>query len=318
MGTNLGARFCQTLGVINPSGQDTGLLKIGPIIPNLQEQTTLPVRCFTANTRFVYFGWSDYSASSVSSPITCTGIGWMDISTFTGEQTPAYTSHLMVTGTGEITSMDWWNGAPIFSVKGQGVYTAATTYVSSGHINSGYIGFRIPDQKAVVAYSVDTTSTSSSLSATITVDDATVVSLGTITGTTKQFSVTQEYGELFDTSLTLNSTSSSTVPTTIRRATLQAFPAITAGKSIITSLRFFSELDTKAGRRAMDVYAELNYLEMLRQNQTIVTYQEGNYSWSVVVDNIDIVWYQPANRPEGGFDGIGVVTLKTATSGLIT
>ncbi|OYV35333.1 MAG: hypothetical protein B7Z80_18710, partial [Rhodospirillales bacterium 20-64-7] len=117
---------------------------------------------------------------------------------------------------------------------------------------------------------------------------------------------------------TLNSTSSNTVATTIRRATLQAFPAITAGKFIITSLRFFTEVITKAGRRSMDVYAELNYLETLRQNQNTVTYQEGNYSWSVVVDNIDIVWYQPSNRPEGGFDGIAVVTLKTATSGLIT
>lgn len=318
IGTNLGARFCQTLGVINPSGQDTGLLKIGPIIPNLQEKTTKPVRCFTANERFVYFGWSNYSASSVNASSTCTGIGWMDISNFTGDQTPAYTSHLMVSGTGEVTSMDWWNGAPIFVVQGAGVYTAATTY-TSGNIYSGYIGFRIPDQKVLVAYSVDTTSTAGSVSVSVNQDDANTYSLGTLTGATTLFSAPQVFGELFETDLTLNTTSSNTVATTVRRATLQAFPAITAGKFIICALRFYDEVIARGGaRRAMNVYSELAFLEGLHLTQELVTYQEGSNSWSVVVDNINMVWYEPSEHPEGGFQGICEVTLKTATSGLLT
>jgi hypothetical protein len=318
MGTSLGMRFCQTLGLIDPSGQDTGLLKIGPIIPNLQETCTKPVRCFTANQRFVYFGWSNYSASTVNATDTCTGLGWLDISTFTGEQTPAYSSNLMVGGTGEITSLDWFNGAPVFTVQGQGVYTAASTYVSSGNIYSGYIAFRIPDQKILVAYSVDTTSTASSVSATINQDDANTYSLGTVNGTTNLFSVPQIYGELFETDLTLNATSSNTVPTVLRRATLQAFPAITAGKYIITALRFWDEVETRAGRRGFYVYQELAFLESLRQTQTVVTYQEGTNTWSVVVDNIDFVEYMPSGLPAGGFQGINTVTLKTASSGLLT
>jgi hypothetical protein len=318
MGTSLGMRFCQTLGLIDPSGQDTGLLKIGPIIPNLQELTTKPVRCFTANQRFIYFGWSNYSASTVLASSTCTGLGWLDIANFTGDQTPAYTSHLMVPGNGEITSLDWFNGAPIFTVSGRGVYTAATTFVPSGNIYSGYIGFRIPDQKILIAYSVDTTTVSSSVTASINQDDETNYSLGTVTGTTNLFSVPQLYGELFETDLTLNATSSNTVATTVRRATLQAFPAITAGKFIITALRFWDEVETKAGRRAFYVYSELAFLENLRYNQTVVTYQEGTNTWSVVVDEIDFVEYMPSSLPMGGFQGILMCTLKTASSGLLT
>jgi hypothetical protein len=318
MGTSLGVRFCQTLGVIDPSGQDTGLLKIGPIVPNLQELVTKPVRCFTANQRFVYFVWSNYSASTVKANGTVTGIGWLDIANFTGDQTPAYSSHLMVSGTGEITSMDWWNGAPIFTVSGQGVYTAASTYVSSGNIYSGYIAFRIPDQKVLVAYSVDTTSTASSVTASINQDDLNTHSLGTVSGLSNQFSVPQIYGELFETDLSVNATSTNTVPTVLRRATLQAYPAITAGKFIIVALRFWDEIDTRAGRRAFNVYQELSFLETLRYNQTVITYQEGTQTWSVVVDSLDFVEYEPSSLPAGGFQGIMMATLKTASSGLLT
>jgi hypothetical protein len=318
VGTSLGMRFCQTLGLIDPSGQDTGLLKIGPIIPNLQELATKPVRCFTANQRFVYFGWSNYSNSTVKASSPCTGLGWLDISTFTGDQTPAYSSHLMVSGAGEITSMDWWNGAPIFTVQGQGVYSQATTY-ASGTIYSGYIGFRIPDQKVLVAYSVDTTSTSGSVTASINQDDEDTYPLGTLTGGNTLFSVPQVFGELFETALTLNPTSASANPTTIRRATLQAYPAVTAGKDIIAALTFAGELECRGGiRRTMNVYQEMAFLENLRYNQNLIIYQEGTNQWQVVVDDLDMVWYQPSQLPGGGFEGVMMVTMKTATSGLIT
>jgi len=314
IGTSLGMRFCQTLGVIDPSGQDTGLLKIGPIIPNLQELVTKPVRCFTANQRFVYFGWSNYSNSTVKASAPCTGLGWLDIANFTGNQTPAYSSHLMVNGSGEITSMDWFNGAPIFTVQGKGVYTAASTY-TNGTIYSGYIGFRIPDQKVLVAYSVDTTSTAGSVTASINQDDENTYPLGTLTGNSTLFAVPQVFGELFETALTLNS---STAPTTVRRATLQAYPAITAGTQFIVALTFAWEVETRAGRRGMDTYSEEAFLQNLRYNQNLIIYQEGANQWEVVVDDIDFVLYQPSQNPKGGFDGVCMVTLKTATSGLIT
>ena len=317
VGTSLGMRFCQTLGDIDPSGQDTGLLKIGPIVPNLTQPVTKPVRCFTANLRFVYFGWSDYDVFS-------TGLGRIDISAFTGDQTPAYCSDLMVTGMGwprgEITSMDWWNGAPIFVVAGVGVYTAATTYVPSGNIQSGYIGFRIPDQKSLVAYSVDVVEPFvGSIGASINVDDEILLDCGTQTSDPPiPFDLRSTLGELTETTLTLYAGSSNTKAPTVRRATLQAFPCITAGDYFIAAFRFFDEVVTRqGGKRFVDVSAELKYLEYLRQEQIITTYQEGANVWYVVVDDIDMVWYQHSQLPAGGFNGVCVCTMKSAFTGVI-
>jgi hypothetical protein len=99
---------------------------------------------------------------------------------------------------------------------------------------------------------------------------------------------------------------------------LQAYPAITAGKFIIVALRFWDSLETRAGRREFGVYSEMEFLENLRYNQTIVTYQEGTSTWSVVVDSLDFVEYMPSELPAGGFQGIMMCTLKTASSGLVT
>jgi hypothetical protein len=68
----------------------------------------------------------------------------------------------------------------------------------------------------------------------------------------------------------------------------------------------------------MNVYNELAFLENLRYNQTVIIYQEGVNSWEVVVDDLDMVWYQPSQLPGGGFEGVMMCTMKTATSGLIT
>ena len=337
IGTSLGVRFCQTLGLIDPAGQDTGLLKLGPIVPNLQEPMGAPCRCFTANQRFIYFGWSYWSGSvPYTSPNddngVWSGLGWLDIANFTGEQTPAYSSHLMVdvsiavqeASGGYVTSMDWWPGdgtgnvpaSPIFVVSGQGIYIAdADVPVDEGWIQSGYISFRLPDQKALVAASVDVTAAVSSLSASVSVDDGALVSLGTIYKS-GLFNVANISGELFETIFTMVDAQDTSAA--IRRTTLQAYPKITAGDYFVVSLRFYDTVETRAGTAKMDVYSELAYLRDLRANQTEVIYQEGKASWVVVVDDINMVWYQASTRPFGGYNGLCMVTMKTAASGLIT
>jgi hypothetical protein len=100
---------------------------------------------------------------------------------------------------------------------------------------------------------------------------------------------------------------------------LQAYPAVTAGKDIIAALTFAGELECRGGiRRTMNVYQEMAFLENLRYNQNLIIYQEGTNQWQVVVDDLDMVWYQPSQLPGGGFEGVMMVTMKTATSGLIT
>ena len=298
-------------------------MKVGPIVPNLQEPVTKPVSCFVGQNRFVYFGWSNYDASTVNAigGSEYTGLGVADISQFTGDQTPAYASSYMVSGVhGEVTSAAWWAGAPIFVVNGEGIYTLASTYVTQGMVQSGYIGFGIPDQKILIAYSVDTTDSVSKISASINQDDEATYSVGTSANVEQNLlSLPQIYGELFETTLTLYAGSSDTTTPTVRRATLQAFPAITAGDNFVVALRFYDEVITRDNsRRTLNVQSEYSFLRVLRQKQTVVGYQDGDTSYSVVVDDIDMVWYQRSKLPQGGFNGVCICTLKSATSGLIT
>ena len=322
MGTNLGVRFCQTLGLINPSGQDTGLLKLGPIVPNLQEAMQYPCRCFTANQRFVYFGWSYASFSyGTQDGKDYTGVGWLDISAFTGEQTPAYSAFAMAQADGEITSMDLYPGnpaLPIFVVAGVGIYLADGTAPLSW-FQTGFIAFRLPDKKQLIAASVDITPNDGQLAMTVRVDDTTDVNLGMINGSGLFDVPAGTEGELFEATVFLSTETSDQGTAAIRRTTLQAYPEIAAGTSFIVALEFFDSVSTRAGtRRDQRVYDELAFLENLHQTQLPVVYQEGSASWLVVVDDIDMVWYKRSKLPFGGFQGVCVVTMKTATSGLIT
>lgn len=308
VGTSQGARFSITLGPVDAGGSP-GDLKMGPLVPNLVQPVTRPVRCFTSQDRFVWFGWSNYDSES-------TGLGKLNISQYTGDQTPSYCSDLMVSGQGEITSMDFFLGAPVFTVDGRGVFTTLDSYVGSATINSGYITFGIPDKKVLIAYSVDVVEPiNGTIGASITADDGSPISLGTSTADPPPiFSIAQLRGELFETTLTLNSTpleeNVNSAPT-IRRATLQGIPTIAAGIQIIAALRFFVYVETNSGRRFVNVPNELQFLENLRAAQQVVTYQEGKVTYQVTVTDIDMVFYEKSDLPQGGFNGVCVCTMQT-------
>lgn len=306
VGTSAGARFCITLGP-DDAGGSPGDLKMGAIIPNLLQPVTSPVKCFTAQNRFVWFGWSNYDTTS-------TGLGRVDISQYTGTQTPAYCSDLMASTQGQVTSCDYFNGAPIFVVNGVGVYTEATTYVESGSIVSPFIGFGIPDHKVLVALSVDVVEPiNGSITAAISADDGSLIPLGTSTTDPPGiFAIPQLRGELYRTTISLNAGNSNMSTPTVRRATLQGIPTITAGIQLIAALRLFFSVEIHGGgTRIVDVPAEIEFLENLRASQQVVTYQEGSLSYEVTVAEIDIVFYERSKSPLGFFNAIAVITMQT-------
>jgi hypothetical protein len=238
----------------------------------------------------------------------------MDISQFTGDQTPAYCSDIMAAGQGEITSCGYFLGGPVFVVKGVGVYAETSTYVSSGNVQSGYITFGIPDQKVLMAYSIDTTEPlDGAIAAAVSADDGTPLSLGMTTqDPVPIFSVPQLRGEVYETTLTILSGNGNTTSPTVRRATLQALPTITAGTQLIAALRFFREIEIDgAQRRYMNVQQELAFLDQLRSTQQVITYQEGTVEYTCTVIDIDMVYYERDEAPDGSFNGVCVVTMQT-------
>ena len=281
---------------------------MGPIVPDQVQQVAKPVRCFTGQFRWVWFGWSNYDAVS-------TGLGRMDLSTFIDQQAPAYTSDLMVTTAGEIMSMDWYNGlnnvagvttgSPVFVVSGVGVYTAAATLVAQGTIDTGYITCGLPDNKIALFSNFNVTG-SGSISGLLTVDNTTTFTIPTQFLTNQiveQGLPTSLKGELFDKQVYLFPNAGATAGPTLRRLTLKFLPAVVSATQYKVIINLFRNIETTGVDQAYNPYVEFAFLDGLRQASTPVQYCEGTQlSVTVVIKSITRLPYEIYGLPEGGFN----------------
>ena len=320
VGSNLGVRMCRTIAAFDPTGNE-GDLEAGPLFPGLYPPgpVTQPVQCLVGNNRFVYFGWSDYDSAS-------TGIGRCDLSTFIDTQAPAFASDLMVTSQagvhGNIVSMDWCNinDAPIFVVQGHGVYTIADTFVDSGYVQSGFIGYGIPDDKTVLAASVGTIQPQLGNVAVSLASDSSQQTL-TFIGNQSSGSpnstilpVNAMRGDLFTIRLTLTPDPENLfVGPTVHRWLLKAIPAITSGTTVSVVIRLWDVEDVYGQDTPFNPYVEKAFLENLRTTQTVFAYTEGPLTYPYcTIDEID--WLPHKFRDsiaEGGFEGNIIVYIKT-------
>jgi hypothetical protein len=134
IGTNKGVRF----GAIDTVGE----IAYGSLI-----STPEPVRAFEPQDRFVWFGWSNYDGIS-------TGLGRMDLSSFTTDLTPAYASDLMHTGQGEVTSIATFGDRLLFTVETDGVVAQSTEKVAAGELVASALTWGLYDKKVASVLSV--------------------------------------------------------------------------------------------------------------------------------------------------------------------
>jgi hypothetical protein len=302
LGTDRGVRFCQ------PDGD--GNLQIGPLI-----ETGSAVRCFEGQHRYVWFGWDDYDSTS-------TGLGRMDLTAFpetvdTGARVPAYASDLMATTTGAVLSAATFQDIRVFTVSGVGVFAETTTRVASGTIESGLIGFGLPDPKIAISLDIRTEELVGSYSAAIDVDGGGYSTTGTQTDTDSTvavFPVQRAVGERFELRLTL--TRDVTLGPVITRWTLKATPGANDGANeyMVTPFLLHDTLRLPSGQEVhCDVKFERDAIKALRQSRQAVTYQENDQSFVVQVENFQ--WHPVGLRwdPEGMFrvpDGTLIVQMK--------
>lgn len=322
VGTNKGIRMCETLNALDPTG-NTGDLKSGPLIPNITQPVSSPVTAIMGYDRYVYFAWNNYDSTS-------SGLGRMDLTSFIDTQAPAYASDLMISGQGTVTWLDFdpINNSPLISfdpISGNAaIYTAdLDNCVEEGQVDSGLITYGIPDFKNAVSIDANieniSGSTSSSVAFEVAVDNGAALSIGSYSGlaakTTLPFP-TQQFGEQYRIYTDLypaTDANGNYVSPTLNRWTLKALPGIPSGITIMAVLLFYEPFDMDGTMVYQDPYVEYKYLELLRQQQKVVTYVEGSWSASVTVDLIE--WLPERRRPtvQGGYHGDLVVTLKTIT-----
>ena len=335
VGTNRGIRMTQTLSIYDPTATATGDLKSGPLIPNILQPVTYPVTAIVGDGRYVWFAWNNYDDQS-------TGLGKLDLAEFIkGDPlTPAYASDIMVNQvpgkSNIINSLDWdpYDNVPIMAVGGSGIYAPCATneggnptvfrYVPNGNIVSGIFDYGIPDAKVPVFFDygvIAPASKGTGVQAFIDIDpndeDAAgyqVLPSYPQNGNTaiSEFPVPNYHAEQFGVNLVLYSDAPNHGYTPIlHRWTLKAWPAAVAGTSIMAVFQLFSVSVVDGMEVYTDPYDNFIWLEQRRQNQEILTYQEGPLSVTCVIETLDWLPHKRRDNYENGFEGDCVVTLKT-------
>jgi hypothetical protein len=319
VGTNLGARMCQTLNAYDPNANSGGDLKAGPIVPGINYQVTQPVTAFIGYKQYVWFTWANYDGTS-------TGLGRMDLTNFIDDLAPAYASDLMVTGQGKV-DLDWdyTQNAPLISVlvAGGKVYQQSNNLVASGTFTSGQISYDIPENKTALYLRITAPNMAGTVQAAITPDNGSPIYLGQFAtnGINGAYDPSQPIpipssdnfagltGKQFNVTLTLNSAGNQSP--FLSRWQLDALPQVASETNIMVVLSPYPDSVVEGADTWYDPYSEYAYLDEIRRNAQIVWYVEGNLSARVIIESLE--WCPERQRADyqKGFLGLIVATLKT-------
>lgn len=295
IGSNRGMRFCTV-------GSD-GSLIIGPLVPTYDT-----VHAFEGQDRFVWFGNSNYDGDS--------GLGRMDLTTFTSSLVPAYASDIMSkTGGGTVRSVATFNNLRIFTIDGKGLYAElADTPVDAGYLVTGSISYGIADPKVAMFLDIKHEPLNGKISAAIVSDQsdsdvewnpANVIGISETQGSVSPYAAFP-CGQLTNESVQLVfklEPSASGVSPVLNRWTLRSYPAPKRTAQWDVPLFLFPTVTAGDKDYAFDVQKELDYLVGLHQSQGIITFQVAEATYQVVM--YDYQWLPEAigvdGQPRGTF-----------------
>lgn len=294
IGTNKGVRYA--------SADNQGNLIAGSLIP-----TTSKVNGFTAEDRFVWFGWTNYDGNS--------GLGRLDLSVFTTPNTPAYATDLLNTSSNEVKSLATMSGKRIFTISGIGVIVEdAANLVTTGEFETGIYQWGIPDDKFAPRVDVRTEPLVGSISAAVSAENQGYDNIGTfnLQNQTRYTYIAPENkfiqaGYKF----TLTRQTATTGPLFTRwMSRAYAAPARSRILSVPVLLHERHTIHNKD--YYFDVALERDLLEELTASPRIVTYQEQGDTFSVIIE--DARW-QPSlvSGTDWLWEGTMTLIMRTIT-----
>lgn len=273
------------VGVRTADQAPNGDLIIGGLI-----SLSASVRCFEPQDHFVWFGWTNYDTTS-------TGLGRLDAAVdgdpITGAL--AYSSDLMATTQGTVLSVVTFTSLRVFAVSGVGVYAQTTTKVASGTIDSGLVSYTLPDSKTLISLNLHTSTLPSgaTVGMSLSTNEGSFGSLGSAaSGTDNDFNPSQIAGEQFELRLTLNRATDTTVGPTVRRYTFKALAGAHDGPNeyLTVPVLLHNTVETLRGEpEHVDVPAEISNIKGLRKSRQVVTAQYYTDSYSVIVEDYELV-----------------------------
>lgn len=312
IGTNKGVRFANT--------DANGYITIGGLI-----ETGQPVYCSEGQDRFVWFGWGNYD--DVSS-----GLGRMDLAEFTATLTPAYASDLMagkpelsleaITPTaavpiiGDVMSVVTYDNKRVFAVKEKGVFTEIAAKVPQATLSTGLISHGIIDNKyaAFLDARLEPLGAGNVLKLAHSADSGTFSTSGSITTTDATYSeefFIGESGRNFEARVTFGDI----VPETLVGADvtctgfmIRSYPAPKRVSKFSVPVMLFDSINVADRDWAGDPGADFQFLSNLHKRQLPFSYQEGEVSYTVVMD--DYQWLPEKRSNVSGFQGTFVAVLR--------
>jgi hypothetical protein len=269
IGTNTGFRFC--------SADSAGNLIVGPRI-----DIGSAVKAFAGIGQYIYFSWTNYDSTS-------TGIGRMDISVFISTNQPAYASDLMATAQGEVQAIHEFNDKPLFTVSGEGVFVPdATDLVTSGYLTSGVYRWGVPDAKFIPKLDLRCLPLQGSITMSIAEDNGTYFDLPAFsTSGAKDKTFDGRENKVFEAEIkvTLARGSTTTGPT-VTRWMARAYAAPLRSQIFSVPLIMHHKLSIGDREYWQDVGVEMRQLRDLVDNPRVVSYQENEETFAVVIENV--------------------------------
>jgi len=237
----------------------------------------------------------------------------MDLGQFVAQGQPAYASDLMATTQGTVLSVTIFNGTPVFSVSGQGVYKQSADLVASGRLVTGIWRWSIPDVKFLPFVDLQTESLLGQVTICRTLDGGNCVDVGTMLTegiTTKTFDgPTTAFRECeFDLVLTRSATT--TQGPTLQRWQARAVPAPTRSELFSIPLLLHKTVDVEGRDFYFDVTNEMAFLRSLVDDAKIVQLQVGSDTYKALVENVEFT-VDGMFRYPFEFEGTAVVTLRS-------
>ena len=268
-----------TKGIRVATSDTNGNLVSGPLI-NIGSSVT----SFSGEGRFVWFNWTNFDATS-------TGLGRLDLSVFISSNQPAYASDLMVTAQGVVSSVNTINSRPVFVVVGSGIYVEhATDLVPSGYLESGIYRWGVPDAKFIPKWDIRCRPLNGSVTLSIKSDGGSYHNFQAYTlplGKEKTFNGLEE--RVFETEAKITIGRSATDNTACPELTRwmgRAYAAPLRSQIFSVPLIMHHKLSIRGREYFQDVDNEMRFLRDLVDTPRIVTYQENEETYSVIVENV--------------------------------
>lgn len=293
LGTNKGVRFC--------SADSNGNLVAGLLI-----STTGAVKGITTSDRFAWFGWTNYDGTSG-------GLGRLDLANFIAPNTPAHATDLMYDSTAAVLSAATFNNKRVYSISGVGVIVEDSgNLVASGTLETGSWTWDIPDDKFAPKFDVRTAPLAGSVALSTSYNRGSVTTTSTFNTanfTAYTFATSQTPFTEAAYTLTLTRGTATTGPT-LTRWMSRAWASPRRSEIITLPVILHSHLNIGGQDWWLDVETERGFLEELVQNPAIVTYQERERLYSVIVEDVE---FRPIDSFDRSFlwEGTAVITLRT-------